>query len=620
MFNKIISASLDSIQLLGWENKLSTYEERSVLATFKRKFDYFDRNNHAASHLFRFLSFFNSERIQVEILREGVMLWAEQAPSSIVKPVLIEGRWKPRCSTQSDIPSTETEAPAPSRHVSNHGIRFQMKKLLRSSRTTSRPPPTPPALTPSNAQNHHALSELCCSMLNRDTLHNALGFLEDHSLVTRIHNSTSTTLELRMHDLVKFMIQKTAMTRDDRVGFLNFASEIACNALRGTPDHQDPLTWKKSEAVIPHLVSLKTIAIDLGLYEANENMIWANGEMAEFYKSRGLYSEAEACYMEELTRHAKQDPKALPVAKHLRGLADVLVKQGRYGEAEDICLRGLPRMLELEKLMEDSLGIAVVLVNVYDKQARYAEAIELGTKILDPLGRTAGKSHSDYLETMHNLGLAYGHSAHYENAQKMLEGALDIYRAKYGPEHPETLRSINALANLYDRKQHHEKASELYIKALEGRERLFGPDHSQTLKSVCGLANLWMRIGLLNEAKDLYLRALEANEKHNASPTPDLLRAVHGLAAVLSSQERFEQAMKQYQRAAEGRCRILGKDHADTLRSYEGLGIANICAGNPDEAKVLFERVLEGRKVCLGEAHPETVKVRQYLSHLGKAT
>ncbi|KAF2196659.1 TPR-like protein [Delitschia confertaspora ATCC 74209] len=574
------------LQLLTWDNKLSTYEEKSVATAFKRKFEFLDQHSLHAGNLLRLMSFFDPERIPTDVIIDG--LKALKASTCLTKKV------------ETDLPLTTNK-----RNFRNRVMRYI--SFQRHGSNGSIKPEEMAKFTRTTAVDR-MVDSISETILSPIRLQEALAELQDQSLITRIQSSA--TLEVQMHDLVKFMVQEMDMILESRTTMLNFASCIVCNAFRLVPDRTSPEAWPKCERIVPHIVSLKNMTHSGTVPELK----WATAELAEYFRSRGLYSEAESYYKEALD----QSLSASSHPEFLCGLADALVKQGQYDEAEKVCTQGLHgNDLANGNISGHSVTIAAQLVNVYDKQGRYAEAIKLGEWILPKPGRTVDPALSDTLQTMHNMGLAYGHQAQYDKAEEFLTQVLSSNerREGYGPNHPETLRSVNALANLYDRKGQHEEAAKLYMRAIEGREKLFGADHSQTLKSVCGLANLWMRKGLLGEAKELYLRALETSKTHQSCDNPDLLRAVHGLAAVLSFQGNYDESVIQYERVVAGRMAILGAEHADTLRSMEGLAIVYLFTRKLPKARELFEKVLTGRRKCLGENHPETLKTKEDLSY-----
>jgi hypothetical protein len=57
--------------VIGWENDLSTYEQKSVAATFSSQLDGLERQYPNASNLLKVLSFFDPESINIDIIAQG---------------------------------------------------------------------------------------------------------------------------------------------------------------------------------------------------------------------------------------------------------------------------------------------------------------------------------------------------------------------------------------------------------------------------------------------------------------------------------------------------------------------------------------------------------------------
>lgn len=568
------------------------HEEESVAAGFKAQFNQLEKKFPESSNLLKLLSFFDTERIRIDVIKDGLREWTATRSSS------------------NEIVTTNIKA----EKLSLANLMIRNIKPPRNNRTHDRD------ARKDETRNTvpQILDSLSTLILSPFLLQDALQQIEDLSLVTCLHGSHG--LELHMHDLIKFMVQEMNMDVDCKTTLFGFASSIVCNAFRLVEDRTSPKSWWQCELIVPHVESLRKLISSSQNHDPD--LAWPNVEVGAYFQSRGRYAEAASLYREVLSRQqAKSRLNQPETNRALRGLVTVLTKQGLYNEAENLCKGALGSVeMPREEASMEALTISQELVNVYDKQGRYAEALNLGERVLSGLKRKVGDNHPDTLQIMHAIGLACGHQAQYDRAERLFKHILHVQEVEktWGPDHPDTLRTVNALANLYDRRRQYESAVELYNRAIKGRETLFGINHPQTLRSVCGLANLYMRKGLFEESKSLYSRALEASEKYFQIENPDILRAAHGLASVLSCQREYFDAEKQYERVICGRTAVLGQGHADTLRSMEGLAIVYIEVGQYGKAEELYKKVLAGRKESLGAEHPETLQTVRNLAFLGK--
>jgi tetratricopeptide (TPR) repeat protein len=467
-----------------------------------------------------------------------------------------------------------------------------------------------------NSGSLHIPGELLGVILSPAQLQGALHQLQDLSLVTLLDDVSP--LELRMHNLTKFMVQELTMNSGRQVALFEAAAAIICHAFGMVEDRMSPRWWLACESIVPHIEALTTWMISRK--KANRRIASTNVEVAGYFRSRGRYKDAERLYRQALGSPEEERNFTLNSTELIHvlcGLAGVLVKQGQYDEAEKLYQRALADKKRLSRDSDmESLLTAQGLIEVYDKQGRYRDAVDLGEIILEGIRAKASKRIPDLLQTMHNLGLAYGHQAQFDKAEEMFQYVMNESGKIFGSDHPDTLRTINAFANLYDRQNRYEEAAVLYMQAMDGREKQFGPAHPQTLRSVCGLANLYLRTGLLEEAKVLYTRALRGSEIYFAVDNPDVLRAVHGIASALACQDDLLEAERQFKRAIVGRTALLGKDHADTLRSIEGLATVFDLSNQYDKAVELYHKVHVARTRLLGAEHPESLKVAQALAIL----
>ncbi|GAB1309888.1 hypothetical protein MFIFM68171_00098 [Madurella fahalii] len=583
-------SSRERIQLLSSSCSVA---QKSVAAVYRDLFEQLKEDHPDANTLLRFLSFFDPEKIQVNRISEGYKGWLELTASQ---------KSRKENSAELTVASPGILTRLRSIHI-HRGRRYKPRD--HETKHTPAPP---------------VLESLSAILISPVLLQQSLQHLYDMGLITRFPGVR--VVELQMHDLVRCMVRDFNMDQASRTALFNLALTVTCYIFRQVDDRRSPKSWPECEHIVPHIDALRqsTEPANRGNYP---DLAWADMEEAGYLLSRGRYADAEGIYREELEgiRRAPQWSQAHHKEGVLQGLADTLQKQGRYNEAERLYLEALGPHTVLEKATLDQLRAAQGLVNIYDKQGRYADAVTLGEKTLKILETKLGECHPDTIQTMHNLGLSYGHTAEFEKAERLFRQALDVEESAeaFGPDHPETLRTVNALANLYDRKNEFSNAAECYKRAIQGREKLFGASHTQTIRSVCGLANVYMREGHLKDAEDLYTRVLNDCEKNLLVDTPDAMRAVHGVASVFISQGRFPESQRMYQRAIAGRVALLGEEHVDTLRSMEGLAFVYTRLGRYDAAEELYRKTLSGKAKTFGTGHAETATTVRNLALMAAA-
>ncbi len=86
------------------------------------------------------------------------------------------------------------------------------------------------------------------------------------------------------------------------------------------------------------------------------------------------------------------------------------------------------------------------LANVYLRQDRYGEAEDLHLKTLAGHRDLHGGEHPNTLMSMHNVATVYSKQGRYDEAEALQRAALKSRRRVLGDDHPDTLMSLSKLA------------------------------------------------------------------------------------------------------------------------------------------------------------------------------
>ncbi|CAM9846324.1 unnamed protein product [Ectocarpus sp. 4 AP-2014] len=159
-------------------------------------------------------------------------------------------------------------------------------------------------------------------------------------------------------------------------------------------------------------------------------------------------------------------------------LGFVLREQGRYVEADRLCLRDI-------EMGEGTLGpdhpdVAIRLNNraellraqgKFDEaEPLYVRAIAIGEKVL-------GKEHPDLATWLNNLaGLLYN-QGRFNEAELLFERCLSIREEALGLDHPAVATVLNCQAGLLTAQGKYDEAGIVYMRSLAIREKALGPDH-----------------------------------------------------------------------------------------------------------------------------------------------
>ena len=245
----------------------------------------------------------------------------------------------------------------------------------------------------------------------------------------------------------------------------------------------DAPTRKAIEAVKDAIPHLEEVALNLPHAVSAEDLLWIFDRIGRFYKSQGLYAQAEPWFVQCVSvAKATMGEEHPDVATSLNNLAGFYYSQGRYSEAE-------PLYVEALELKQDLLGdnhpdVAASLNNLaalYDAQGRDREAQPLYVKALEMRKRLLGDNHPDVATSLNNLALLYYSQGRYSEAQPLYEQALELRKRLLGDEHPDVATSLSNLALLYYSQGDYNKAQPLLEQALELSERVLGVKHPNTV-------------------------------------------------------------------------------------------------------------------------------------------
>ncbi|WP_169980670.1 serine/threonine-protein kinase [Tautonia rosea] len=109
--------------------------------------------------------------------------------------------------------------------------------------------------------------------------------------------------------------------------------------------------------------------------------------------------------------------------------------------------------------------------------------------------RRLGPLHTDTLDTLNELGLAYYARGDFQGAERALRQAAEGRRLTLGPMHPSTLQSLKHLSSLMRQMGRTEEATRLYHEVAEGHRQTFGATHIQTSSALGHQLHLYQQIG-----------------------------------------------------------------------------------------------------------------------------
>jgi tetratricopeptide (TPR) repeat protein len=492
--------------MLRWENDLTSYQARSVTATFEVLFTELDRSSSDVAGFLTLLSFLDPERIQLSMLVAGAARMFQPKESPTAGP------------------------PHPTRNVFTKIRNWRM-----FSRHHARLPVNEISAHPLSSDFHSLLTLI----LSPIRLTEAVQHLQRLSLVGRVSHDDQSAL--RIHDLVQYMINERAKKVDTYREFLRSAVSLVCRAFGQVEDTGRPECWPECEKFMPHLHSLNERWSDA--HGVNLDLAEADVSIADYLTNRGRYGEAEATCKRSVERFEEGGSKHRGALDAADTLAWVYYRQGRYDDAEtasEQVIEGRKKTLGADHI--DTLASTTVLAFVYREQGRFTEAEELLKRILAGYEKNAGPDHYSTLSAMDNLAGVYTLQGRYADSERLLKRTLAGKEKNLGPNHTSTLFTVHNLALAYRMQHRYAEAEEFFTRALRVEEAQIGPDNPETLMVVFNLAHLYWSQKRHREAEEYFNRAFSGRMQQLGAGHPRTSQVASDLAKFYRSQGRGREA------------------------------------------------------------------------------
>ncbi|BBD58560.1 NB-ARC domain-containing protein [Nostoc sp. HK-01] len=265
---------------------------------------------------------------------------------------------------------------------------------------------------------------------------------------------------------------------------------------------------------------------------------------------------------------------------------------------------------------EDLIVPFLGLVQFYEGQGAYAQALPWGEQCVSVAKERLGEQHPDVAGSYNNLAYLYKSQGRYSEAEPLYQKALQLKQQLLGEAHPSVATSYNNLATLYDSQGRYSEAEPLYQKALQLRQQLLGEQHPDVTQSYNNLAYLYQSQGRYSEAEPLYQKALQLRQQLLGEQHPSVASSYNNLAGLYDFQGRYSEAESLYQKALQLRQQLLGEQHPSVAQSYNNLALLYDAQGRYSEAEPLLQKALQLSKQLLGEQHPNVALVYNNLAYL----
>jgi tetratricopeptide (TPR) repeat protein len=319
-------------------------------------------------------------------------------------------------------------------------------------------------------------------------------------------------------------------------------------------------------------------------------------------EARALHATAQAHFdVDEMKDAESVARKALLIAEELGEdalaarsqllLARIADRAGeRIVEAEHLALQARARIQRLELGTRANLEAASALIEMYNHQSRFEDALGLAEEALEVARKAYGADDPAVARILQKMGYSRAHQGEQSEARRHFERALEILRASMGPNHPDVgVQLLNLGATLWAQgdKEAGRKRTEEAIAILER-----SPPTSRLAAAMVNLGIFAETLGDPEGALVWHRRALEVRTalfgaKHESLGSPYM-----NIGSCLNALGRHAEAEDALERAAEVLTRAHGPDAAELVGVLHGLGVAHLALGDRARALEELERAL----------------------------
>ncbi len=389
----------------------------------------------------------------------------------------------------------------------------------------------------------------------------------------------------------------TRALRGELISF-GMRGELAEVSLRRTP--QTARTWEEvasiallaGDADVAHIWALRAVAADFKRWKV----------LAQVLVSQGQYTEAES-----LLRRQLQDERMSSLTRGwvLNELGLVLHQTGNHAEAEKLLRQSLSIHEQVRGTHHPDYGnLLHSLASVLEQQGQYAEADKLLRQALSIKQDTLGTHHPDYGASLHALASVLHQQGQYAKAEKLLRQALSIKQETLGTYHPDYSASLHALASVLEQQGQYAEAEKLLRQSLSIKQETLGTYHPDYGASLHALASVLEQQGRYAEAEKLLRQSLSIAEQALGLQHPKYGASLHTLAGVLQQQGQYAEAEKLLRQSLSIHEQALGIHHPKYGASLHALAGVLHQQGQYAEADKLLRQSLSISEQAFGTHHP----------------
>ncbi|MEU1570608.1 FxSxx-COOH system tetratricopeptide repeat protein [Streptomyces collinus] len=427
-------------------------------------------------------------------------------------------------------------------------------------------------------------------------LSRAIREISRYSLAKIDHRTNS----IQMHRLVQAVL-KARMSEEQRTRFQHGAHLLLAANAPSNP--RDPQSWQRFGELYPHVI------VSDAMRSAHRNVRQMVQNVAEYLYWWGDHAAALDFALQAYTTwrelFGEDDQQTLVLGRHLRF---VMWRMGRYAEAAELGERLLSTLEAAgPELEEEYLRVKGQVAGDRRTRGDFRGALEFDEDVYHRAVRAFGDDDPDTQLHAFNLAVCLRVNGDFRRA---LELDQDVWRHRvqmFGADSPVTLASEASVA--LDRQELGEYTQALGMceEGVEKTRDVYGDSHPMTHRAIARLGVAQRKAGLHEEAAENTRTALSALTERYGERAPDVLQTALNYSIDLRQNGKLQEAHRLAEHTRNLYAETLGADHPQTVCADVDLAVTLRLMDRVDASRKLNESALSRFTESLGETHPYTL-------------
>ncbi len=338
----------------------------------------------------------------------------------------------------------------------------------------------------------------------------------------------------------------------------------------------------------------------------------------DIYHQRAAFEDGMRMYYRALAiqnKITKNQGDALKMAT-LLGIAKINIDRGKLPEAEEV----LRKLIETQTLVYSEVHPATTesmlyLTDVLKRQRKYEEGEELCRRGLLIETELFGEHHLRVANWMGLLAVFHQTKGELKAAKVLYEKVINIKSEQLGPDHSSVLSEVYGFSGVLTQLKLWDEAEAGYKRVLEGNIRQFGYPHLYNASVFFGLANMMRDKGDIEASQKYHLEEISICDMIGELDKQPCLTGLRSYGLFLASEVHdYQGALTVFQESF----RIAPQYHNQPSLSKSiaevNIGFIYLSLGEFSDAEEFLTRAYLYRRDTYGMSHHKTISSLEYLA------